>query len=449
MKYKSGSLIIFLAKTTLVFVILALFFAGQRHFYEETLYYFWGNNILVALYAAILYLSSRIYNGFNFGNTSIQEIILTWVLSLLVTNVFQYFILSLLDDRMLSVFGFLAIFAVQLIFIIPMAIVINILYYLLNPAHDAVVIYGNYEKLCDFRSIIEKQRKRFVIKHVVSQHESLGNLLNMINESQSVFFLEVDEKKQEGLLEYCYLNDKHTYVLPSFSRILINTAGTLWLSHTPVFSLKTPAPDMGTLLIKRLIDILVSVAVILLTGWLMIGIALAVRLYDKHPAIYKQVRVTRNGKRFTLLKFRSMRPNAEDDGVPRLMAIDDDRITPFGRFIRKTRLDELPQMFNVLSGSMSIVGPRPERPEIAAQYEEIYPNFAFRTKVKAGITGFAQIFGRYNTAPEEKLFLDIMYIETFSILQDIKLMLQTIRVIFIPSSAEGIEHDSATALRDE
>ena len=142
-----------------------------------------------------------------------------------------------------------------------------------------------------------------------------------------------------------------------------------------------------------------------------------------------------------------MRPDAEDDGVPRLTSRDDVRITPVGRIIRRSRIDELPQLFNVLSGAMSLVGPRPERPEIAKQYEEIYPNFSLRTKVKAGITGFAQIYGRYNTAPEEKLFLDIMYIERFSIWQDIKLMLQTLKVVLSPSSAEGVPEDSTTALR--
>jgi len=140
-----------------------------------------------------------------------------------------------------------------------------------------------------------------------------------------------------------------------------------------------------------------------------------------------------------------MRPDAEDDGIARLAANDDERITPIGRFIRRARIDELPQLFNVLGGSMSIVGPRPERPEIAEQYEEIYPNFAFRTKVKAGITGFAQVYGRYNTTPEEKLFLDIMYIETFSILEDIKLILQTVKVLFQRDSTEGID-DGTTAM---
>ena len=202
----------------------------------------------------------------------------------------------------------------------------------------------------------------------------------------------------------------------------------------------------GTQLIKRLMDIVISLVGIIIFGLLMLVVWIVIRLYDKHPAIYKQVRVTRGGRHFTLYKFRSMRPNAEDDGVPRLTAKDDDRITPFGRFIRRTRFDELPQLFNVLSGAMSIVGPRPERPEIAKQYEEIYPNFAFRTKVKAGLTGFAQIYGRYNTAPEEKLFLDIMYIETFSILEDIKLILQTVKVVFQGESTEGIENGSITAM---
>jgi len=227
---------------------------------------------------------------------------------------------------------------------------------------------------------------------------------------------------------------------------LLNTATTLWLSNTPVFSLRTPEPDLGTQAIKRIMDILISLFGIILTSLLMIVIAILVRLYDKHPAIYKQVRVTKNGKHFTLYKFRSMHPNAEEDGVARLTAMNDDRITPIGRFIRKTRIDELPQLFNVLSGAMSIVGPRPERPEIAEQYEEIYPNFAFRTKVKAGITGFAQVYGRYNTSPEEKLFLDIMYIETFSILEDAKLMMQTIKVLFQGESTEGVDDGLTTAM---
>ena len=446
MKRKTGSLILFLSKAVMLFVVVALFYVVADYFYTDSLFYRWGNVLVIMLYTASIYLISRIYNGFNFGNANLQEIVLSWVLCLLGANIFMYFILSLFVEAMIPVLGFGIILFGQIAFIIPMSIYINRLYYRENPAHKSAIIYGNKEKLDEYCSLITMQSQRFIVDHIVSQNENTKKLLDIVDRAESVFFLDVDENKREWLFEYCYLHNKHTYILPTFSSILVNTASTLWLSNTPVFSLKSPEPDMSTKIFKRFIDIVLSLMGIIITGLFMIGIWLAVRLYDNHPAIYKQVRVTRGGKLFTLYKFRSMRPNAEDDGVPRLAAMDDDRITPYGRFIRKTRLDELPQLFNVLSGSMSIVGPRPERPEIAKQYEEIYPNFAFRTKVKAGITGFAQIYGRYNTSPEEKLFLDIMYIETFSILEDLKLILQTVKVIFQGSSTEGIEGDSTTAM---
>jgi len=447
MKHKTGSFILFLVKATLVFAIFAIFIFGQRYYYAGTLYYFWGNIIVILLYAAVLYMTSRIYNGFNYGNASIQEIITAWTLSFVIINVFQYFILSLIVNFLLPVRGFFYIFLAQVIVVIPMSILINYLYYRVNPAHSTILIYGDIEKLQIYRKMIKKQHRRFKVTGVISQHEQTGPLLDAINKVQSVFFLDVDEVKQEGLLEYCYLNDKHTYVLPSFSKILLNAASTIWLSNTPVFSLKKTPPDLATLMTKRLIDIVISLIGIIISSPIMIVVWLCVWLYDRHPAIYKQIRVTKGGRKFKLYKFRSMVADAEDDGVPRLTAKDDNRITPIGRVIRPTRIDELPQLFNVLFGAMSIVGPRPERPEIAQMYEEIYPIFVFRTKVKAGITGLAQIFGRYNTPPEEKLFLDIMYIESFSIMRDIKLMLQTVSVLLKPSSTEGIENDSTTALR--
>jgi len=444
---KTGSFILFLSKAILFFAVLAVFYIGQRYFYPYTLYYFWGNVMILVLYTATLYIISRLYNGFNFGNASYQEIILSWILCLVIANGLQYFVFCLRAIELLPIMGFLIVLGVQLLLVILMAAVISILYYRVYPAHKTAIIFGNKDKVPLYRAIISKYWRKFRVDHVISQNEMPGALLDVVDASESVFFLDVDGKKQDWLFEYCYLHNKHTYIMPTFSNILINTASTMWLSNTPLFSLRKPESDMGTQFIKRSMDIFISLSVIVLLSWLMLGVWAMVRLYDKHPAIYKQVRVTKNGRLFKLYKFRSMRPDAEDDGVPRLTVKKDHRVTPIGRVIRKTRIDELPQMFNVLSGAMSIVGPRPERPEIAKQYEEIYPNFAFRTKVKAGITGFAQIYGRYNTAPEEKLFLDIMYIETFSILEDVKLMLQTLKVIFQGSSTEGIEKDSTTALR--
>ena len=171
----------------------------------------------------------------------------------------------------------------------------------------------------------------------------------------------------------------------------------------------------------------------------MIIVALLIKLYDGGPALFKQKRLTIDGKVFEVYKFRSMIVDAEKDGVARLASKNDNRITPIGKFIRAVRLDELPQLLNILKGDMSIVGPRPERPEIAEEYMKDMPEFAYRLKVKAGLTGYAQILGKYNTTPRDKLLLDMMYIEKYSLFLDIKLMLMTIKILFMSESTEGVD----------
>ena len=444
---KAGDIWLFAAKALLFLVVLATFFIGQNIFYEQTLFYYWGNYIVLLLYTAFLYFTCKIYNAFNFSSADLREIVFSWMLCLIVANILQYLMLSLLESMMLPVGGFAIVLGIQAILVAPLTFFIDKLYYRLNPAQKAIIIFGKKAKAKEYRAIIEKHRKKFRISDVISEDEPADVIRGAIDATESVFFLDINVKNRESLLEYCFMHNKRIYILPTFSGVLLNTAGISWISDRPMFLPKNPEPDMGSRFAKRCMDILISLIGIIAFSWLMLIIWAAIFLYDRHPPIYRQTRLTRGGKQFTLYKFRSMRPDAEDDGVPRLTARDDARITPFGRFIRKTRLDELPQLFNVLSGSMSLVGPRPERPEIAEQYEEVYPDFAFRTKVKAGITGFAQIYGRYNTAPDEKLFLDIMYIETFTIWQDVKLLLQTLMVVFKASSAEGIADDSTTALK--
>ena len=162
---------------------------------------------------------------------------------------------------------------------------------------------------------------------------------------------------------------------------------------------------------------------------------------------YRQKRLTRNGREFYVLKFRSMRQDAEKDGVARLSTGDaDDRITPVGRFIRKVRIDELPQLLNILEGSMSIVGPRPERPEIASQYEETLPEFSLRLQAKAGLTGYAQVYGKYNTTPYDKLQMDLMYIAHPSFLEDLRIIFATIKILFLPESTQGVAQGMETAM---
>ena len=183
---------------------------------------------------------------------------------------------------------------------------------------------------------------------------------------------------------------------------------------------------------------------------MMAAVAIAIKLTDHGPIFYRQCRLTKDGKKFDVLKFRSMRVDAEKDGVARLSSGEhDDRITPVGHFIRKCRLDELPQLINILKGDMSLVGPRPERPEIAAQYEEELPEFDLRLQAKAGLTGYAQVYGKYNTTPYDKLQMDLMYISNPSIIEDIKIMFATVKILFMPESTEGISEGQTTAMSGE
>ena len=180
----------------------------------------------------------------------------------------------------------------------------------------------------------------------------------------------------------------------------------------------------------------------------MIVIAILVKLYDKGPVFYKQARLTKGGKVFYVMKFRSMRVDSEKQGA-RLAMKHDDRITPVGRVIRNLHLDELPQLFNILKGDMSMVGPRPERPQIAEEYKKAIPEFDYRLKVKAGLTGFAQVYGKYNTSPYDKLQLDLIYIQNYSIFLDIKLILMTIKIMFMKESTEGFTEEQRKDIQEK
>ena len=214
----------------------------------------------------------------------------------------------------------------------------------------------------------------------------------------------------------------------------------------PILSVRRAEPNPEYLFLKRVFDIVVSaLGLVVLSPF--IGItALAIKIYDGGPVLYKQVRLTKDRKEFRILKFRSMRVDAEKDGVARLSTGDnDDRITPVGHVIRACRADELPQLWNILRGDMTIVGPRPERPEIAAQYEEEMPAFGLRLQVKAGLTGYAQIYGKYNTNPHDKLEMDLMYINKMGIVEDLRLMFATVKILFMKDSTEGIAEGQTTA----
>ena len=187
----------------------------------------------------------------------------------------------------------------------------------------------------------------------------------------------------------------------------------------------------STKFVYSLIGIVITIPIFLIVG-------ICIKMTDGGPVIYQQTRLTKNGKKFQIYKFRTMVQNAEADGKARLASEDDPRILPIGRLLRATRLDELPQLFNIWKGEMSIVGPRPERPELAAEIEKEIPEFCYRLKMKAGLTGYAQVYGKYNTTSYDKLKLDLTYIRNYSLLLDLKLILMTPKIMMLKESTEGV-----------
>ena len=271
--------------------------------------------------------------------------------------------------------------------------------------------------------------------------------MSILDEVETVFLSGIHSHDRNIILKYCVAKGINVYVIPRVGDVIMSGARKMHMFHLPMLRVGRYNPNPEFLFIKRLFDIILSLIAIIILSPIMIVVAFLIKVTDKGPVLYKQCRLTKNGKQFMVLKFRSMRVDAEKDGVARLSSGDkDDRITPIGKFIRKVRFDELPQLFNILFGDMSIVGPRPERPEIAAQYEKELPEFNLRLQAKAGLTGYAQVYGKYNTTPYDKLQMDLMYIASPSIIEDIKIMLATVKILFMPESTEGIAEGATTAM---
>jgi exopolysaccharide biosynthesis polyprenyl glycosylphosphotransferase len=251
----------------------------------------------------------------------------------------------------------------------------------------------------------------------------------------------LEDALRDALLKFCYHRGIRAYVVPEVADLLVRFGKTVTAFDVPMVQVKGSGLTLRQRLCKRALDLLLVITALIPAAPIMAAVALAIRLEDGGPVFYRQRRMTQNGREFDILKFRSMIPNAEKHSGAVLASRNDPRITRVGHFIRATRLDELPQLLNILKGDMSIVGPRPERREIAQRYSRNLPEFDYRLKVPGGLTGYAQIYGKYNTTPADKLRLDLIYIENYSLLLDIRLILLTLRILFTKESTQGVKEE--------
>ena len=406
-----------------------------------------GNYLMIGLYTVLIVLVINTFNGFNIGSGRISILTMSQAIAMGVVNVLEFIILLLMTRiraLMWMTLAYVIVLTVaQAIAVLVVTYLSTKLYRAMFPPFTILNIFGEYEN--DLVIKMNRRADKYRITGEMSCREPLYKIVKELENYDAVLINDVPSEIRNDIVKACFATDKRVYFTPKISDILIKGSEEVNLFDTPLYLCKNVGMDGISSAIKRLGDILISGVGIIITSPIMLVTAILIHGYDGGPVFYKQTRCTVGGKEYKILKFRSMITDAEKDGKARLASENDDRITPVGHFIRATRIDELPQFFNILKGEMSVVGPRPERPEIIAEYVKEVPEFAFRTHVKAGLTGYAQVYGKYNTTSYDKLKLDMIYCEKCSVLLDIQLILMTLRVIFTKDATEGVAEGTENA----
>ena len=422
-----------------LFALFWFLFLNTLHIWVDVRY----NYFTCAMYAVLTYFFDRTYNCYLVGYSSASDIAFSQCMTSFLADFGTYGAIMVVWNKLYSPLMFFLLFVCQCALNIVWSALADRLYYRLNPPRKSIVLYRD-EKDMNRLKELKKYAKRFDIKDQVriEADRDIDSVIELVEDYDVVFVTGIPATLRNGIAKYCVENSVQGYFLPHIGDVIMAGAEHIQSFSVPILSVNRSTPDPEFMVLKRVFDIVLSLLGIIVLSPLMLITALAIRLYDGGPALYKQTRLTKNGEKFRIYKFRSMKVNAEDDGVARLAAEGDDRITPVGRFIRACRLDELPQLFNILKGDMSIVGPRPERPELAEEYAKILPAFNLRLQVKAGLTGYAQIYGKYNTDPYDKLEMDLLYINKMSVITDLQLIFATVKVLFIKESTEGVGKDN-------
>lgn len=404
-------------------------------------FYRLGNWLFFFIYAIVLYAITSVLGGYRIGRLRCSEIIYSNFLALALANVFTFLQMALIARDWLPSGPFLLMTLVEYAVVVIWAMFSSSLYRSIYPPRRMLLV-SNAEASAHLIDKMNKRPDKYEIRECIDAGEDIHLIRQKIDEYDAIVICDVGAQMQELLIDYCFRVDKRFYLVPTIEHIIIANASKVHLFDTPLLLCRNQGLQPEQRFAKRALDLFVSSLGILLSSPFMLLIALSIYFYDRGPILFKQDRLTIGGKVFTLYKFRSMVVDAEKDGVARLASKNDERVTPVGKLIRAIRFDELPQLFNIFKGDMSLVGPRPERPEIAEEYAATLPKFSYRLKVKAGLTGYAQVMGKYNTTPQDKLLLDLMYIENYSFLLDIRLLLMTVKIFLMPDSTEGVEDDN-------
>lgn len=447
--YKKTILFFFsLISVALMTIVFAFFW---YRIYWDTMYFFHfyrkGNWALIGLYAILVYFFSTMYGALRIGQLRRVEVVLSQFLATFLANVVMYVVICLLAFGMVNPGYMLLMQLIDCVIAAVWTVFATLFYNRIFQPWKILLIYGD-RPAAELFNKVETRRDKYAIYGAIHANAGLEAIAEELKSYQAVLIGDIATETRNEILKYCYGNGVRAYVIPKISDIILMGGDKIHVFDTPFLLSKGYSLSFDERFWKRCLDLVIAIPLTVLTLPFMLLTAVAIKIGDGGPVFYKQTRCTKDNREFAIIKFRSMVVDAEKDGEAVLAKEHDDRITPVGRVIRATRLDELPQLLHVLKGDMSLVGPRPERPEIIAEYEKEMPEFEFRTRVKAGVTGFAQIYGKYNTVPYDKLKLDLFYIENYSLWMDIKLILMTVKTVLKKDSTEGVEQGQMTGLHE-
>ncbi|NLZ66920.1 MAG: exopolysaccharide biosynthesis polyprenyl glycosylphosphotransferase [Clostridiaceae bacterium] len=401
------------------------------------------------IYAFLFLVIGRWLHAFSIGVDRKIVLLPSLALTIIVANFIEVFVSCAITGQFRFFHEFLGRYALlclaQIVLLALLVIQMVNVYRRWFPPLRLLEIHGDHQN--DLREKVNQRWDKYEIADTIYVEDVLDIFESEIRKYDGIIINDVPTSIEHLLIKKCYSLNKRVYYSPKLSDIIVHSASILNIFDTPLFLNRNQKIPFGSAFAKRTLDIVASLAGLIVLSPIFLITALAIKIEDGGSVFYKQERVTKDMKVFDIIKFRSMIMDAEEDGKPQLATKHDGRITKVGRVIRATRIDELPQLFNILKGDMSLVGPRPERVEYVEKYISEIPEFHFRHKVRGGLTGYAQVFGKYNTSPLDKLKLDLIYITNRTMLLDLQIVLGTLKILFNKESTEGIEEENDDGIR--
>ena len=409
-----------------------------------------GNILMVFTIFLIIFISMKMWGGFKLGYSKLVNLVFSQFLALITIGLGEFLIIALTAgtiNHMGKLAGLIAVSAgIDFIFCVIYDLIGIRIYLMIFPPIRLLQVNGDYDN--HLRTKISNRSDKYEVCEEISIYEGVDKIYTELEKYDAVLLNDIPNKYRKLILKYCFENDVPVYYTPKIQDIMVRGSDEINLFDSPLFLAKNIGMTTAQSFVKRAIDIIGSTLGLIVLSPVFLIVSILIKIEDGGKVFFMQDRCTYDGKVFRIHKFRSMKEDAEKDGKPHPATSDDDRITKVGKFIRATRIDELPQLVDIWIGNMSIVGPRPERVEHVVKYTEDIPEFGYRLKVKGGLTGYAQVYGRYNTTSYDKLKMDLIYVVNYSLLMDFQIVLETVKIIFSKESTEGFTEENSKKMNE-